>query len=168
MAADDTLIFFTPASSSPPASAFATLDTTAADHLVLDFDDTTTESIYFPGVMPGQYDGTSDLEVVLGWRFSTFVGSQTCDWEVSWYRIADDADTIASYTFAAAQVPAGNPVTEASATGELDYAVVTFTNAQADGIQPNEHFVIKVSRDATGGTASPGDAELAFVELRLA
>jgi hypothetical protein len=169
MAADDTLIVFTPASATLPSSAFATFDVTAAGHLVLDFDDTANESVFFVGVMPGQYDGTSDIEVVLGWKLTTFgAGSQTVEWEVSWYRIADDADSNDSYTFAASQVPSGNPVAQASATGELSYDVVTFTNAQADGIQPNEHFVLKVARDAAQGTASPGDAELAFVEVRLA
>ena len=164
MATGDTLVTFDAAAGIPPPSSFATFDVTAAGHVVLDFDDSTTESVYFEGVMPGQYDGSTALTVVLGWKFSTYVGSQTCDWEVSWYRVADDADSIESYTFATAQTTLA---TEASATGELDYASINFTNAQADGIQPNETFVLKVARDDTGGTASPGDAELAFVEIKL-
>ena len=164
MASGDTLISFGARDGVPASSDGATHAITTAGHPTLRFDDGTTETVYFFGTMPGQYDGTSAIDVVLGWRFVTYVGSQTCDWEVSFYRIADDADSIDSFTFATAQT---NLATEASATGELDYATVSFTNAQADGIQPNEEFCLRVVRDATGGTASPGDAALAFVEVKL-
>jgi hypothetical protein len=164
MASGDTLATFEPAHGIPPTSNGATLDQTGLDALVLDFDDSTSETIYFTGIMPGQYDGTTGLTVVLHWKFTTFVGSQTCDWEVSFYRVADDADSYESATFAAAQTVLA---TEASLTGELDYASINFTNAQADGVQPNERFILRVVRDASGGTASPGDAELAGVEIKL-
>jgi len=163
MASGDTLVPFAVNNSHGPSTNFASLDFTAAPHPVLDFDDTTNETVYFASIMPGHYDGTSGITAILGWRFTTYVGSQTCDWEVAFYRVADDADSIATYTFATAQTVLA---TEANLNGELDYATVTFTNAQADGIQPNEHFVLRVVRDASGGTASPGDAELAFVEVR--
>jgi len=41
------------------------------------------------------------------------------------------------------------------------------TIGTSDGVQPSEFFKLKVTRDATGGTASPGDAELFFVEVQL-
>lgn len=165
MASGDPLIEFPILGAHFPASNYATLDFTAAPDPVLDFDDTTSETAYWKGYMPGHYDGSSSINVVLAWKFSTFVGSQTCDWEVSFSRIADDADSIESYAFATAQT--ATP-TEASATGEIDYVSITFTNAQADGLQPNEWFILRVTRDATGGTASPGDAELAGVMVELA
>lgn len=165
MATGDTLIAFTAASAHLPASNPAGQDQTATALIpCLDFDDSTSETAYFLALMPGQYDGTTGLTVVLSWKFTTFVGSQTCDWEVSFYRIADDADSANAYTFATAQTVLA---TEASADGELDYASINFTNAQADGIQPNEWFVMRVVRDATGGTASPGDAELIGAEIKL-
>lgn len=147
-----------------PSSNFATRDYTAGPHPVWDFDDSTTETIYFLGYMTNNYDGSSAIDVVLPWKFTTYVGSQTCDWEVSWYRVGDDTDSIDSFSFATAQTVLA---TEASATGELDYATVAFTNAQADGIQANELFVLRVVRDATGGTASPGDAELTLPIIEL-
>ena len=165
MASGDPLFAAGPLQGHPPAATSATIDFTAAPDPVLDFDDTTSESMYFKMWMPPTYDGTSSIVVTLPWKFSTYVGSQTCDWEVSFYRIADDADSIESYTFAAAQAVLA---TEASATGEVDYDTITFTNAQADGVQPGEWFVLKVTRDATGGTASPGDAELAGVSGEVA
>lgn len=143
----------------PPASNPATQDLTSGPFPVYDYDDTTSETMYFMCYMSGVYDGTSSINVILPWKFTTYVGSQTCDWEVSFYRVGDDTDSIDSFTFAAAQT---SIVTEASATGELDYATIAFTNAEADGIQPNELFVLRVTRDAAGGTASPGDAELTF------
>lgn len=164
MASGDTLGYFVAQSHHSPTANFATYDETAAPHPVLEFDDATTETTYFTGIMPGQYDGTSGITVVLHWKFATFVGAQTCDWEVSFYRVADDLDSIEAYTFATAQTVLA---TEASTTGELDYASVTFTNAQADGVQPNEKYILRVVRDATGGTASPGDAQLATVEVKL-
>lgn len=163
MASGDTLCKIHPWYGHPPASNQATKDETAAPDPVLEYDDTTTETMYFKDLMPGQYDGTSGLTVVLHWKFATYVGGQTCDWEVSFYRIADDADSIESYTFATAQTTLA---TEATASGYLDYASITFTNAQADGIQPNEEFALRVVRDATGGTATPGDAQLAFIEIK--
>lgn len=165
MASGDTLCAAHPLQAHFPTSNAATRDFTSGPDPVLDYDDTTTETAYFKLLMPGQYDGTSSLDVVLAWKFSAYVGSQTCDWEVSFYRIADDADDLETYSFATAQT---STPTEASAAGELSYDAITFTNAQADGVQGNEWFVLRVVRDATGGTASPGDAELAGVEVRLA
>jgi len=138
---------------------------TAAPDPVLAYDDSTTETAYFKMFMPGQYDGTSSVKVLLDWLFETYVGSQTCDWEVSFYRLADDTDSWKSYTFATAQTVLD---TEASADGEASRASITFTNAQADGIQGGEWFILRVVRDATGGTASPGDAWLGGVEVQVA
>lgn len=148
-----------------PLTNFATEDETAAPYPVWDFDDGTDESLFFLGYVTANYDGAANIKVKIPWKFTTFVGSQTCDWEVSFYRVADDADSIDSYTFAAAQTVLA---TEASATGELDYASITFTNAQADGIQPEEYFVLRVLRDSSGGTGTPGDAELGMPIPELA
>lgn len=165
MASGDTLTAASPLGAHFPASDYATIDFTAAPDPVLDFDDTTSETAYWKLMMSGQYDGSSSINVVLAWKFTTFVGSQTCDWEVSFYRIGDDTDSVESYTFATAQT--ATP-TEASAPGEVSYDAITFTNAQADGIQGGEWFILRVTRDATGGTASPGDAELSGIAVELA
>ncbi len=164
MASGDTLIAWQATAAHFPTSNAATFDTTGAGLPVLDFDDGIDETAYFAGVMPGHY-GSQALTVTLAWKFSTFVGSQTCDWEVSFYRVADDADSVESYTFATAQTAI---ITEASATGELDYGAINFTHAQADSVAKNEFFVLRVTRDASGGTqGSPGDVELAFVEVKV-
>jgi hypothetical protein len=163
----DTLCAWAATASFPPPSDPATLEQAASGLPVVAFDDAASPSEYryFYGTMPGQYDGSSSVKIALKWLFATYVGSQTCDWEVSFCRLDDDVQSVKSFNFATAQTVLA---TEASADGELDYAEITFTNAQADGIQPNEDFVVKVLRDATGGTASPGDAWLTGMELKLA
>lgn len=163
MPSGDTIAVLFPIGNFGPTTDFPSIDFTAAPFPILDYDDGTDETSFFAGWIFGQYDGSSALTVTLAWKFTTFVGSQTCDWEVSFYHIADDVNSVEAFTFAAAQTVLA---TEASATGELDYATIAFTNAQADGIQPNSLFVLRVVRDASGGTASPGDAELHVVEVR--
>lgn len=127
------------------------------------YDDAVDETNFFTGWMPGQYDGSSALTVILPWNFLNFVGSQTCDWEVAFARVEDDVDSVDSLVFATAQTVLA---TEPSATGELDYAEISFTNAQADGIQGNELFVLRVVRDSSGGTASPGDARFGAIAIK--
>jgi len=141
----------------PSGSNMATIDILASTIPVYDFDDTTSETMAFLCQMSGQYNGTSSIDVIIPWKFSTYVGSQTCDWEAKFYRLQDDVDTADSISYAAARTVLD---TEANATGELSYATITFTNAQADGVQPGELFILGITRDATGGTASPGDAEM--------
>lgn len=136
---------------------------TAGPFPVWDFDDATSETLYFYGRV-GTYNGSAALRVILPWKFTTFVGSQTCQWEVSFGRVANDLDSIDSVVFAAAQTVLA---TEASATGELKYTSVAFTNAQADGIQKGELFVLRVVRNAALGTASPGDSRLAVPSVEL-
>jgi len=163
MASGDTFAAWAAQGNFPPAVNYARLSKFSSQMPCLLYDDDTTdESIFFIGWMPGQYDGSATLKVILAWNFLTFVGSQTCDWEVAFARIEDDVDSVDSLVFAIAQAVLA---TEPTATGELDYAEITFTNAQADGIQPNEAFILRVVRDVSGGTASPGDARLATVAV---
>ena len=163
MAAGDTIDFWPAQAGFPPATDHARDGRTATTKApILLFDDTTTETYFYQGYMPGQYDGTTAFDIEIHWKFLTFVGSQTCKWDVSFARIQDDVDSVDSIVFATAQT--ATP-TEASATGEPDYATISFTNAQADGIQPNELYYLRVQRDASGGTASPGDAQLISIAL---
>jgi len=102
MASLDTLVTFTAIAGSPPATRYATLDTFAdgstptLTHLVLDFDPgATTEFVDFIGVMPGQYDGSSALEVVLHW--SSDATSGAVKWDVSFKSVTDDADDLETH-----------------------------------------------------------------------
>lgn len=169
MASGDTLAVADITAGFPPAADYATHDTLPTSLIpVLDFDDATDETMYFKMKMPGQYDGSSALDVAFEWKFETFVGSQTVDWEVSFKRMLADTDDWEVLTgFAASQD--GTNQAEASATKEMVESVINFTNAEADGVQGGDWFLVKFTRDASGGTqSSPGDAQLAGFEVRYA
>ena len=164
MASGDTLAVFFPAMSEPPSSNYATFDTRNGV-LVLDFDDSTDESVEFPGFMPRHYDG-GGLTCTIGWMATdTTVTPHNCIWDLSFKSVSDDADDLDSKTFAAV-----NSVTaaEASASGEVDYATITFTDgADMDSVEAGEYFRLKINRDANNASDTlTGDAELVFIEIR--
>jgi hypothetical protein len=172
MASGDTLVVFTATAAQPPDADFATFDTilTASadepDHsmLVLDFDPGTTEEYaYFTGVMPRNYGG-GGLTLNIGWSSDATTG--VCRWAVAFKSITDDADDLDSKVFAA---PNTVDATTASAGGEVDYAVITFTDgADMDSIAAGEMFVLELSRNSShaNDTLNSNDAELHFIEIQ--
>ena len=164
MSSGDTLLTFTALQNEPPASNYATLDTRNSVP-VLDFDDATDETAEFGAVMPRSYAG-GGVTVTLGWMFTTSgtPGTDTCAWGVGFKSVTDDADDLDTKAYAAVN---SVTATSASADGEVDYATITFTDgADMDSVAAGEYFRMKVTRDAASGTASPGDAELVFVEIK--
>lgn len=147
-----------PQANEPPSSAFATLDTRAG-FLVLDFDDTTDESAIFRFAVPDSYAGGGFTVKVL-WS-ATSATSGTISLDVAFMSVTDDADDLDTKAFAAANN--ANPTT-ASATGEVDYISITFTDgADSDSIAAGEMAFIKITRDADGTTSTDnlvGDMEL--------
>src|SRR3990167_2569317 len=158
MASGDLLAVITPHSNEPPAAAFATLDTRNG-YIVLDFDDTTDESAIFRFAVPNTYAGGGFTVKVL-WS-ATSATSGTISLDVAFMSVTDDADDLDTKAFAAANN--ANPTT-ASATGEVDYVSVTFTDgADSDSVAASEMFFIKVTRDADGTTSTDnlvGDCEI--------
>lgn len=145
----------------PPSAAYMTLDTRAG-YLVLDADDTTDESAIFMGFIPNNYSGGGFTVKVL-WM-ATSATSGTISLDVAFMSVTDDADDLDTKAFAAANN--ANP-TAASATGEVDYVSVTFTDgADSDSVAASEMFLIKITRDADGTTSTDnmvGDMELVEV-----
>lgn len=163
MSSNDTLIVFTALQSEPPASAFATLDTRNSIP-VLDFDDTTNETAEFSGVMPRHYAG-GGITVTLGWMATDVtVTPHDVDWDVALKSVTDDADDLDTKAYAAVQ--SANDQNEASASGEVKYSTIAFTDgAQMDTVTAGEYFRMKVTRDAVSD-ALTDDAELLFVEIK--
>lgn len=161
MASGNLLAVLAPQQNEPPSSAFATLDTRNG-HLVLDFDDTTDESAIFRFAVPDSYSGGGFTVKVLWSATSAITGTISLD--VAFMSVTDDADDLDTKAFAAANN--ANPTT-ASASGEVDYATVTFTDgADSDSIAAGEMAFIKITRDANGTTSTDnmsGDAELHMV-----
>lgn len=145
----------------PPATAYATLDTRngtsspAEVYTVWDFDASSTEALDFKCILRGY--GGGGLTFTLPWSASSAT-SGTVQWEVAIRRIADDAedvDTAHSYDY--------NSVsdTAASASGELSYPTVAFTNgADMDSWADGEVAIVRVQRNTAGSDTMTGDAEL--------
>ena len=163
MASGDTLVVFTALNNEPPSSNYATVDTRNG-HVVLDFDDgTTNESAIFSGVMPQHYAGTTGVTVYIHYSMTSATASATVDWSVSFERIGDGQLDIDSDSFAAANSVTGTTVPATS--GHVDIVSVPFTDgADMDSVAKGESFRIKVTRSDTPETG--GDAELHRVEIR--
>jgi len=163
-ASGDTLVVFTSINGEPPAANFATPDLRNAIP-VLDFDAATDETIEFSGFMPRHY-AAGGVTVTVGWM-ATSATSGTISLDVGFKSVTDDADDLDTKSYAA--VNNGNPTT-ASATGEVDYIAVPFTDgADMDSVAAGEYFRLKVTRDADGTTSTDnmtGDMELVFVEIK--
>lgn len=153
----------------PPATTYATPDaraggsTPAESFPVWDFDDSTAEHLDLYGVLANNYSG-GGLTVRIYWS-ATSATSNACVWNAAFRRINDDAedvDTSHSYDYNAVTA------TTASASGEVDYAEITFTSgADMDSLAAGEQFVLRIRRDATNGSDNmTGDAELHAVVIR--
>lgn len=161
MASGDTLAVFTALDGEPPASNYATLDT-RNNHPVLDFDTTTSETIYFRGVLPNNYAG-GGLTIFLAWM-ATSATSGTIGWLVAIERLADGGTDLDADSFASANTLTAETVD--AAAGVLDYGSVAFTSgAQMDSLAANEVYRISIARDVTNDTAT-GDAELVAVWIK--
>jgi len=154
----------------PTANAPELIPVEAADGLrhVLGFDYITDESIMFLDLMPGTYNGTSDLSVDISFLMeSGNPGTKVVRWDVSFERI-QSGDILGSTGISFYNIQSGESTVYNTAT-KNNIGTVTFTNAEADGIQPNEWFRTKITRNNTTlGTNASGDAQLMGTSIRLA
>jgi hypothetical protein len=153
-----TLAFFTPMTSQPPATSFATLDTRNSI-AVLDFDAASVESTTWVGIIPEGANLASGIAAYLHWK-STDQTSGNVRWRVEFERGNTDADSD-SYDTATEGTSAANATSGIS-------TVATITCTAIDGIVAGDQYRVRVSRvgnDATNDTMA-NDAELVAVELR--
>ena len=150
---------FTPMTSQPPASNYATLDTRNSI-AILDFDDSTSESAFWVGVIPEGAVLTSGLIFNIKWAATTATSGNVV-WGVKIEAMATDMDAD-SYDTAATVTTAcsgtsGTPVNSS----------ITITTI--DSLVAGEMYRFSVYRDAASGSDSmAGDAELVAVEVRSA
>ena len=143
----------------PPSTSFATLDTRNSI-AVLDFDDASTESAVFVGIMPEGAVLTSGLIVNLDFMATTAT-SGNARWSVAFERCTTDLDSDSFDTATAATVAV------ASTSGIV--AVGSITCTAIDGITAGDLFRLRVQR--LGGDAADtasGDIELVVCEVRSA
>ena len=162
MASSETLVSINALNNEPPTSAFATLDTRVGIP-ILDFDAATAEDAEFGLFMPRHYDG-GGLTVTIGWMASTAT-SGNVKWNLAMKSVSDDADDLDTKAYAAANTVTA---TTASASGEVDYADITFTDgSDMDSIAAGEYFRMKLTRDAADAADTmSGDAELVFIRIK--
>lgn len=155
-----TLAVFSPMTSQPPATAFATLDTRNSI-AVLDFDDAAVESTTFVGVIPEGAVLTSGISARIHWM-ATSATSGNCRWRVEFERAGTDNDSD-NYDTATEATGAAN------GTSGIE-TVTSITCTTIDSLVAGDRFRVRVSRvgnDGTNDTMS-GDSELVAVELRAA
>lgn len=154
-----TLAVFTPMTSQPPATAFATLDTRNSI-AVLDFDDgATNEATVFVGIIPEGADLSSGILARIYWM-ATSATSGDCRWGIQFekYGTDNDADSFDTATEA-----------HTTASGTSGIAVITeITATSIDSLAAGDQFRLKLYRDSSDTTndTMAGDAELIAVELR--
>lgn len=152
---------FVPDEGIPPTSNFATNDT-RNNYPVADFNDSTDESLEFYGFMPSHYDA-GGVTVTIHWM-ATSATSGDVVWNAAFKSFTDDADDIDTNAYAAVNAAT---CTTASASGEVDYCDITFTDgADMDSVAASEFFQLQINRDANNGSDTmTGDAELIMVTI---
>jgi hypothetical protein len=151
---------FTATDNQPPSTAFATLDTRGTGIAVLDFDDASTESAVFVGVIPEAASLGSGLIVSLRWMATTATSGDV-RWSVAWEKSNTDLDSD-SYDSA----------TASNATTNGTNGIVTVTNITCttiDSLAAGDLFRLRVQRiGGDNADTMTGDAELVAVEVRSA
>ncbi|NBW18710.1 MAG: hypothetical protein EBR82_63130, partial [Caulobacteraceae bacterium] len=150
---------FTALDNQPTSANFATLDTRNSI-AVLDFDDASTESAVFVGVMPEGASLGSGLIVYLHFMATTAT-SGNVRWSVAFERSNTDLDADSFDTATAATVATSGT------SGIVTVGSITCT--AIDGITAGDLFRLRVQRlGADAADTMTGDAELIAVEVRSA
>ena len=134
---------------------------------MLDFDDTTDESIDFVGVVPRSYNA-GDLEVIVCWA-ATSATTGNVVWQAEFERHPIDDATFGTHDldtdgFGTAQT---TTAATASSAGQLVRSAISLAASDIDNAEPGESFRLRVSRVATDSSDTlVGDAELLTIEVR--
>jgi len=143
----------------PPDSGFATQDVRNA-HTTVVFSDGATETIFFEGVMPESYDGTS-LDVQIAWTGVPTTGA------VRWGAAFEDIDAATDIDVDSFEPNQLATSTTAATSGIRTLTTITFTSGQADGPVAGQPFRLRIQRiGADAADTMAGDAELLTVQVR--
>ena len=150
---------FTASSNQPPPSGFATLDTRSSV-LVLDYDDTVTQSGTFIGMIPETAGTITGLQVRILWTATTATGNN-CRWGA---RFADlsSSGIDAPFDSETEVNSAANSVSGKTSTADI------FCSGTA-GLAANEFYRLLIYRNSadTVNDTMAGDAELVSVTTYL-
>ena len=154
-----TLAVFTAQNGIPPTTNYATRDVRGI-FPVLDFDNTTSESIYFVGLMPQQYQNNGITAYLY---FTSDATSGDVDWDISFDRLTSADLDIDGNSFGDITSSDGNYVSGTS--GAITIATWSISSGSAmDNVVAGDMFMLKLTRDIADTAAS--DANLLALELR--
>ena len=154
-----TLAVFTAQNGIPPTTNFASRDVQGL-FPVLDFDETTSESIYFVGVMPQQYQNNGMTAYIY---FTSNATSGDVDWDISFDKLTSaDLDTDGN-SFGDVSSSDGNVVS--GTPGVITIGTWSIASGTAmDNVVAGDMFMIKLTRDVADTAGS--DANFLSLELR--
>ncbi len=118
---------------------------------MLDYADGAVETVYFTGVVPRSYVAMGPLRAKIFWVAATATSGDV-RWALAFERLEPGGPNVDSDNFGDNEVI--NSTT--AVNGEINVALISFTNAEADAIKPGNAFRIRVRR--MGGAA--GDTML--------
>tara|TARA_R110002020_G_scaffold15801_6_gene56405 strand:- start:2658 stop:3203 length:546 start_codon:yes stop_codon:yes gene_type:complete len=155
-----TLSVFTAQNGIPPTTDYATRDVRGL-FPVLDFDNTTSESIYFVGLMPQQYQNNGMTAYVY---FTSDATSGDVDWDISFDRLTSADLDIDGNSFG--DVTSSNNNTVSGTSGVIMIAELKSISAgvKMDNVVAGDMFMVKLTRDIADTSA--GDANFLALELR--
>jgi len=154
-----TLAVFTAQNGIPPATNYATRDMRGI-FPVLDFDNTTSESTYFVGLMPQQYQNNGVNAHVY---FTCDATSGNVDWDISFDRLTTADLDIDGNSFGDIVSSDNNTVSGTSGAITLSTTKIA-TGTKMDNVVAGDMFVLKLTRDIADTAA--GDANFLALELR--
>lgn len=141
----------------PPSSNYATIDSRNSI-AVLDFDDSTDESVVFVGILPEAANVSSGLIAIVKWA-ATSATSGNVVWAAQLECEGTDIDSD-SFDTAATATGAANGTSGIPTSTSI-------TMSSIDSVTEGKLFRLKIYRDADNGSDTmTGDAELIAVELR--
>ena len=157
----NTILQFFPRDAEFPSTNFATIDT-RNNHPCLDFDETTTETVFFTGFIPQgatfATSGTALTFVLLSTATSALTGN--IGWLVALERIVANGIDIDGDDFGTAQ-PGSAAVIGGANTGKVTEVSVTFTLAQLPSLLAAGDMIrVRVQRNTSVSGDHAGDAEL--------
>lgn len=164
----NTILQFFPRDAEFPSTNFATIDT-RNNHPCLDFDDNTTETVFFTGFIPQgasfATSGTALTFVLLSTAQTALTGN--IGWLVALERIVANSIDIDGDDFGTAQ-PGSAAVIGGANTGKVTEVSVTFTLAQLPSLLAAGDMIrVRVQRNTSVSGDHAGDAELLGVYANI-
>lgn len=157
MASGDTIGIFTWHDAAFPSSAAAGI-ARRNGHLLITFDDSTNEDVFFEWISP-QHMSSSTIDIFLIWMAASATSGDV-RWQLSAEHHEEDVDDLDSDNFSET---VSATFTTASVSGELQYS--NMSNVISGSAGESTRFRVRREADS-GADTMVGDAQLMALEIR--